>query len=1082
MTSFDASMRTLETMNSTGNSDIEQVLAALLTNRAQSSSQHIDPTVAAVITAEHDLRFLPDTIRAVLSQRVLPGIIVVVDCSGSKSQPVFTHVAITPSADSHTASSQPHNIEIRVIPVQGATSFSNAVCTGMSRAALPATISAWWMLHDDSRPADDTCLARLLDAWRNNPAASLLGCKQLDWQDNNLHNVGMYAGHHRLESLVVDGEEDQEQYDTRQDVFAVSLAGALLPVETLHTMDGINRWFTTYGESADFCRRICLDGGRVVVVPEARIAHRRARYEGIRTRNGEPVDEQEPLHSAMAVMSAAQRYLYTDIPTLLWPLLWLWRLLTSIGKALEQLFAKRPYKAGCELGLPWRALIAIPSAIKARRLVVAHSNVPMSRLSALSVSRQQKAQWKDRAQALEDQQHTILLNPLARAHLRRRRIRRWGLALSAALIAFLAIAISYRTTLTAAFSDSASIYSAQLLPTSATFHQLTQAATTPWIFGAGTGIPAPPTPWLLVWLVTSLFTLGQPAAALALIFFAAAPLATLSFWALAGVFTRSDGVRVTASLLWVGLGMATGLFATANLPMLTVLMFMPAAFAFAFRAVAMYRTEDQLHPHRSIQSAALASLCFIPVVAAEPQLLLPLIATFLIFLLFVRRHRVMLLLIPVPSAFVIAPTLVNTIKYGSEGVWRQIFGDIMIPSSSVDGRPAAAHLLGVIGRALSLDNDDAWTMRLSGNWPALALLVVLALIVVLALVSLCLPFALRASRLMWVTSLAGGLLALCCARIAIAADADGDVAASVLPGFMMMILGLLSCVCLVAGAAVKRFTLLRQSADCIDSAHDTAAGLRAERVAARVAARTAMARTGRVMLVAVLTLSVSVCGWYAWSASARRSVNVSNTGLPMVATDYLAQGSDHRVLALHASSDDTVEFTVLRSGRGDLIDSSPVRRLRLALDTNSSSDTSTHSDVDATDATDTTDAILSRSAARLLAGADAQSIIDISQLGFGGIFVSVAPSDNDNSAAQRLISNVTASEGTQTVVSAANGTYYRLTISSADSQNIDTSWQERTQSSQWRYAWLICAGIIVALYCLVALPHGTTRYSQGEES
>ncbi|MBT1162421.1 glycosyltransferase family 2 protein [Bifidobacterium sp. SO1] len=1040
-------------MNPTGSNELQQTISTLLARRPYTHRQDVNPAIAAVITVERDLRFFPDTMKAVLRQSMLPAVIVVADCTG-RSEPVVARFEVIPSsAGPLRAVPESKSVEIRVVPVKGATSFGDAATKGMTAAGLPATVRAWWMLHDDSRPADDTCLASLADAWRNNPTTSLLGAKQLDWQANDLHDVGLYASRHRLESLVVDGEEDQEQYDNRQDVFAVSLAGALLPVRTLHEVEGVNRWFTTYGESADFCRRICLDGGRVVVVPAARIAHRRARYEGVRTRGGEAVADGERLHSTMAVISAGQRYRYTDIRMLWWPLLWLWLLLRAFAVSLMQLLSKQPYRAGCELCLPGRALISLPGAIRARRLVARHSNVPMTRLSALSVNRQQMNQWKDRAQALEDQHNTVLLSPLARAHLRRRRIRRWGLASCMMLIALLAVVIPYHTVIVGAFVSGTSLYSAQLLPTSASFSQLAQAATTPWVFGTGTGIPAPPAPWLLVWLAASVVTIGHPAAALTMIFLLAAPLAAISFWALAGIFTRSNGVRVAGGLLWVALALAAGLFDTADLPMLTVMVFMPAAFAFAFRAVGMYRTEDQLHPHRSMQSSALASLCFIPVVASQPQLLLPLIASFLVFVLFVRRHRVMLLLMPVPAAFVVSPTLVNAIKYSSEGMWRQLFGSVTVPRLNIEGGPRSATMIDVVMRVFALDGI--------GTLRAIAMFLVLAVIVALAVLSLALPFALRASRLMWVTGLTGAALALCCTRIVVASDTGADVAASPVPGFMMMMLGLLSCVCLVAGAAVKRFVPLRtvvQSADGTSKSDG-----------APVVGRTsAFVRIGRVLLIMGLTVCVAVTGWVGLSVTDRRSVAVSDSGLPMVAVDYLAQGEDHRVLAIHATSNNDVAFTVMRSERGDLIDSSPVRRIRLAFST--TDETSQRAD-----------AVLSRSVARLLAGADAQSIRDISTLGFGGIFVAVDPADDTDSAAQRLVSNVTASDGTQSVVAAANGTYYRLTINSADQQNIDTSWQQRTQSSYWRYAWLACMGVVIVLYCLVALPHRTYRYA-GEES
>ena len=200
---------------------------------------------------------------------------------------------------------------------------------------IDAGIRALWTLHDDSRPADDRCFETLLDAWRNTPTAALLGAKQLDWQAKNLHNVGLYAGHHDVVSLVVDGEPDQEQYDGRQDVLSVSLSGALVPLATLRAFEGADPWFGTFAESTDLCRRICLGGGRVVVVPQARIAHRRARFEGIRSKNGRPVeDEDGRIDPYLAVREANAKYAYTDMHRSWWPLLWLWSIIQSLGLAV----------------------------------------------------------------------------------------------------------------------------------------------------------------------------------------------------------------------------------------------------------------------------------------------------------------------------------------------------------------------------------------------------------------------------------------------------------------------------------------------------------------------------------------------------------------------------------------------------------------------------------------------------------------------------------------------------------------------------------------------------------------------------
>lgn len=80
MTRRRASHR-LEIMSSTGNSDIQRILADVMANRPYSHRQNVDPTVVAVVTVEEDMRFLPDTMGALLRQTVLPGVIVIADCA-----------------------------------------------------------------------------------------------------------------------------------------------------------------------------------------------------------------------------------------------------------------------------------------------------------------------------------------------------------------------------------------------------------------------------------------------------------------------------------------------------------------------------------------------------------------------------------------------------------------------------------------------------------------------------------------------------------------------------------------------------------------------------------------------------------------------------------------------------------------------------------------------------------------------------------------------------------------------------------------------------------------------------------------
>ena len=219
-------MRTLEIMNSNASSDIQGIVTDLLNSRPYSHRQDADSSVAAVITAQSDLRFFSSTFAAVLAQRVLPGTIIVADCTNQVEQPMQMTFSVIPSpAGVLTEVPESKTIRVILVGVKGASSFMNAVARAMQQIDLDDRVGALWTLHDDSRPADESCLEVLLDAWKNTPTASLLGAKQLDWQAESLHNVGLYAGHHNVTSLVVDGEPDQEQYDGRQDAAFVGLLG-----------------------------------------------------------------------------------------------------------------------------------------------------------------------------------------------------------------------------------------------------------------------------------------------------------------------------------------------------------------------------------------------------------------------------------------------------------------------------------------------------------------------------------------------------------------------------------------------------------------------------------------------------------------------------------------------------------------------------------------------------------------------------------------------------------------------------------------------------------------------------------------
>ncbi len=1003
--------------------------------------------MAAVITVEHDLTYLPDTLRALLRQSLLPRLLIIADCSGSTVEPLYAQFPVD----------GPARVEVQVVRARGASSFGDAVNKALGYARLPGRIRALWLLHDDCRPLDDHCLDKLVDTWHSNPTASLLGAKQYDWQGEGLRDVGRYAYHHRTVSLVVDSEPDQEQYDARQDVFAVSLAGVLVPMQTIKDLGGPGSWAGTFGQADDLCRRICLSGGRVVVVPSARMAHASARVSGLRDRSGRPVQPDHRLDASMGPMLARERYLLTDFALPWWLLVWLWRILAALWFMALDLIGKRPYRALCRLCAPWRILARPAALLTMRRRLTSACHGSPRRLDVLQANGQQIRQWRQRRQAFHDQQEHPMLSHLALAHLRKQFLRRLAWASGMTIAVLVALVATHWPLCRAIFSGGA-VHAPSLPSSGADWSSLLAAATTSWSWAGGVGQPAVPAPFLLVLLPFALLTGGHMAQAMALMLLTETGLAALSFWALAGVVTRSNPIRVLLGLLWACLAFALGMVDGLQLPMLTVMAFMPAAFAFVSKAVGLYQTEAPVRPKASVQQAALASICFLPVLAAEPQLMLAMIPLFIVAICLVSSHRIMLLLMPLPSVLALAPTLVNSLHHASQGLWRQLFSDLMIPSADLTGRPRTGSLGELLTRLLGLDVSALWPIRWRPElWRPAALACCLLTVALLAFIALVVPRALKAARILWITVLLGLVLALVSQAVCTGLDQTGPVAGSVLPGMMMAFMGLLTCLGLLAGRAVRPFSPLAPG-------HDQASDGNADRPPLPPAqsfptSTVSVDDGGRVLrlllglVLGLVTAGVAVAGL---AAPVGGPLSADGRQLPAVAVDYLDKDPSHRVLVLTSPSHGRVAYSGLHTSRGELIDASPALCAQR---------------VDGGQMTG--EDVLSHSVAALMANADSKAVAAVTDLGFGGIYV---PVDRSGAAGlgstpnDDLVSNITASDGAQQVVANAQGTYFRLSSQSGEDTGVDMTGVRRAEASTWRRVWLWALCLILLGYCLVALP------------
>jgi GT2 family glycosyltransferase len=106
------------------------------------------------------------------------------------------------------------------------------------------------------------------------------------------------------------GEFDQEQHDGVRDVFYVTTATMLVRVDLFEQLGGFDPATFPGAEDLDLCWRARLVGARVLVAPDARVAHREAAE--VRRRADRP-DESAMARSRVRVLMTSYSF-----PTLLW--------------------------------------------------------------------------------------------------------------------------------------------------------------------------------------------------------------------------------------------------------------------------------------------------------------------------------------------------------------------------------------------------------------------------------------------------------------------------------------------------------------------------------------------------------------------------------------------------------------------------------------------------------------------------------------------------------------------------------------------------------------------------------------------
>ncbi|MCS4484050.1 glycosyltransferase [Gleimia sp. 6138-11-ORH1] len=615
-----------------------------------------EPTVAALVVTRGLTPYLHRTVAALLSQSRKPDTIVVVNTSTTALKPI-------------------KGLEILNAPQL--TNFNAAVSKALETYPVLDSCDWFWFLHDDSAP-DQQCLEQLLTATKAGLTTAVVGPKQVAWSSaDRILEVGIETTRSARRLSVESYDEiDQGQYDNISDVLAVGSAGMLVDAQIWRESGGFDPQLTPFGEGLEFCRRIRLGGHRVVVVPEAKIAHARVSYRGLRT--GTEVD----LDRSFKERRFAQLYnglILRNLPFLIASLvlLPLWTLLRAGARLLQ----KRPQLAFAEIAAVWKLYASLPALRNARQRNRNFAKVPVSVLKTLETSHFQI----NRRQRIENRKEReyfskTQLEPIAANLLKRHQIRTYsGFGIGFALT-FLVTWFATRE-LTDGISGAAWVN----LPES--YGTLFWQAWSGWSLG-GLGYPPPVDSLLpvLTVLTAPLALLGVSPATQFEWFYRLVPaLAWISMYWGTRVITHRVAWRFALALLWVispvfllswSSGRMGTLLVAAFLPLFlrgwmhSVGQVVPLRIRGAFAEEIVLAESEKDYPY-----TALASFAALVLVGAAPWLLLLLLPFLVVTTIFMRGRRAGQVLLAIPAFAFSLPVWIHVFSGTGSARWQLLFAD-----------------------------------------------------------------------------------------------------------------------------------------------------------------------------------------------------------------------------------------------------------------------------------------------------------------------------------------------------------------------------------------------------------------------
>ncbi|WP_084516216.1 glycosyltransferase [Microbacterium luticocti] len=637
-----------------------------------------------------------------------------------------------------------------VLTASRTTGFAAAV----QLAARRIDGGAVWLLAHDTVPEPDA-LEHLTDALEIAPSVGIVAPKLVRWNDRqHIVSLGVSMTRYGRSVGLADDEYDQGQHDATEDVLGADVRGILVRTEVWNELHGLDPALAGADEGLDLGVRTRLAGGRVVVVPAARVA---VHGDGVAGLPGLPV-ERTFRTWYMRRRAQLQRRLAYAHPVAL-PLLWLALLPVALWRTVVQLVAKTPGRVLPEWGAAFAALVGLGAVARARRRIRAVRRVAWSQLAPLRVSREQLRTGLHPDPDVHDD------------HARRGDLRFFSGGGAWAVLGALLVAIAMFPALLAwpALGGGA------LAPLRATVGRLWADAA----FGLrpeGLDQIGPADPFSgLIALIGTLWPF-EPSRALVVLWLLALPLAVLGAWFAATRLTDRSVLRITAAVAWalaptflaaLTQGRPTGVLVHLLLPWL------------------LYAGSVA---HRSWGAAASASLLLAAVTACAPSLGPALVLLWLIVLvvmLTVRRGRgaARVAWTLVPTLVLFAPVAFAQLR--AQNLWG-LLADPGVPwaGPQVAADAAGRALLaagspttdpGGWGALLHAGTFGAWAATLSPAW----MLVLLAPLGLLAITAVFTRRWLAGAVLLLVAVLG---IATACAAAGIAVSFTDGAAVPLWPG------------------------------------------------------------------------------------------------------------------------------------------------------------------------------------------------------------------------------------------------------------------------------------------------------------